>query len=119
MVSFTNQHSKPTLPNQTGDDEGAVVLERQVQKVKPPQLYQVILFNDDFTPMEFVVFVIMEFFGKDEAVAIELMLKVHREGRAVCGIYTRDVAQTKVNAVMQAAHDAGHPLQALCEPIDN
>ncbi len=100
------------------DDDGAVVLERRTEKTKPPQMYQVVLLNDDYTPMEFVVFAVMEFFGKDRDTAIAIMLKIHVEGKGVCGVFSKDVAATKVNTVMEAAQNAGHPLQAVSEPID-
>ena len=91
------------------------MLERVPQKVKPPQMYQVVMLNDDYTPMEFVVVVIQEFFGKDRETATQIMLKIHHEGRAVCGVYTRDVAATKVELVLAAARRAGHPLQCILE----
>ena len=94
-----------------GDDAGALVLDRLTEKVKPPQMYQVVMLNDDYTPMEFVVVVIQEFFNKDLETATQIMLKIHLDGRAVCGVYTKDVAATKVNMVADAANKAGHPLQ--------
>lgn len=81
-------------------------------------MFRVILLNDDFTPMEFVVLVLQEFFGKDRATATQIMLKVHLDGRGICGIFTRDVAATKVEQVLGAARNAGHPLQCLCEPVE-
>ncbi|MDI9335333.1 MAG: ATP-dependent Clp protease adapter ClpS [Cytophagales bacterium] len=105
-------------PAHEDDDDGTVVLERRTEKTKPPQMYQVVLLNDDYTPMEFVVFVIQEFFGKDRDTAIAIMLKVHVAGKGVCGVFSRDIATTKVNVVMEAAQNAGHPLQAVAEPID-
>jgi ATP-dependent Clp protease adaptor protein ClpS len=101
-----------------GDSGGSVVLERRTQKVKPPQMYQVVMLNDDYTPMEFVVVVIQEFFSKDLEVATQIMLKIHLEGRGVCGVYSKDVAATKVDQVLEAAHKAGHPLQCLSEPVE-
>lgn len=95
----------------------ATVLERQTRKVAPPQMYQVVMLNDDYTPMEFVVVVIQEFFGKDLETATQIMLKIHLDGKGVCGVYTRDVAATKVDQVMDAAKKAGHPLQCVSEPI--
>jgi len=94
---------------------GAAVLERQ--RVQPPRMYQVVLLNDDFTPMEFVVAVLQEFFGKDHETATQIMLAIHHGGRGVCGVYSRDVAATKVEQVMEAAQQAGHPLQAVFEPV--
>ena len=101
-----------------GDGENTVVLERRTQRVKPPQMYQVVMLNDDYTPMEFVVVVIQEFFSKDLESATQIMLKIHLEGRGVCGVYSKDVAATKVDQVLEAAHKAGHPLQCLSEPVE-
>ncbi len=92
-------------------------MERVPQKVKPPQMHQVVMLNDDFTPMEFVVVVIQEFFNKDRETATQIMLKIHLDGRAVCGVYSRDVAATKVDQVMDAARQSGHPLQCISEPV--
>lgn len=94
-----------------------MVLERLPQKTRPPQMHQVVLLNDDYTPMEFVVVVIQEFFNKDQETATQIMLKIHLEGKGVCGVYTHDVATTKVDQVMDAARQAGHPLQCLSEPV--
>jgi ATP-dependent Clp protease adaptor protein ClpS len=100
------------------DDGGSVVLERRTQKTKPPQMYQVVMLNDDYTPMEFVVVVIQEFFNKDRETATQIMLKIHLDGRAICGVYSRDVASTKVEQVQEAARQAGHPLQCVSEPVE-
>ena len=100
------------------DDGGSVVAERKAQKTKPPQMYQVVMLNDDYTPMEFVVVVIQEFFGKDRETATQIMLKIHLDGKGVCGVYSRDVAATKVEQVLDAAHKAGHPLQCVSEPVE-
>ncbi len=115
----TNNPSKPvTSPPSTGDGAGSVVLERLTQRVQPPSMYQVVMLNDDYTPMEFVVVVLQEFFSKDLDAATQIMLKIHLDGRGVCGVYSKDVAATKVDQVMEAAHKAGHPLQCVCEPVD-
>ena len=84
-------------------------------KPKPPPLFKVLLLNDDYTPMEFVVQILQQFFGKPQELAMQLMLKVHTEGSAVCGVYTRDVAETKVQQVTEAARKAQHPLQCVLE----
>ncbi|WP_153100897.1 ATP-dependent Clp protease adapter ClpS [Paraburkholderia hayleyella] len=97
------------------DKQGNTVLERQTRKLKPPSMYRVVLLNDDFTPMEFVVMIVQEYFSKDRETATQIMLKVHREGRGVCGVYTRDIASTKVEQVVTHARQAGHPLQCLME----
>jgi ATP-dependent Clp protease adaptor protein ClpS len=99
--------TKPQLPG--ADDDGVVVLERRTQRTKPPQMHQVVMLNDDYTPMEFVVVVIQEFFNKE----------LHLDGKGVCGVYTRDVASTKVDQVLDAAKKAGHPLQCVSEPVDS
>jgi ATP-dependent Clp protease adaptor protein ClpS len=99
------------------DGGGAVVLERRPEKVKPPQMYQVVLLNDDYTPMEFVVVVIQEFFNKDRETATQIMLKIHLDGKGVCGVFTKDVAATKVDQVTEAAKKSGHPLQCVSEPL--
>ena len=96
----------------------SVVLERRPQKTQPPQMYQVVLLNDDYTPMEFVVMVIQEFFNKDRETATGIMLKIHLDGKAVCGVFSKDVASTKVDQVTEAARKNGHPLQCVCEPIE-
>jgi ATP-dependent Clp protease adaptor protein ClpS len=101
------------------DNSDSVVLERVPQKTRPPQMYQVLMLNDDYTPMEFVVLVIQEFFNKDRETATQIMLKIHLDGRGVCGVYTRDVAATKVDQVMDAAAKAGHPLQCVAEPLES
>jgi len=100
------------------DDGDSVVLERLTEKTKPPQMYQVVMLNDDFTPMEFVVMVLQEFFSKDRESATQIMLKIHLDGKGVCGVYSKDVAATKVDQVAEAAKKHGHPLQCLSEPID-
>ena len=106
-------------PQRTKDDDGgSVVLERRTQKTEPPQMYQVVMLNDDFTPMEFVVVVIQEFFNKDRETATQIMLKIHLDGKGVCGVYSRDVAATKVDQVQAAAREAGHPLQCVSEPVE-
>ena len=100
------------------DDGGSVVMERRTQKVKPPQMYQVVMLNDDYTPMEFVVVVIQEFFVKDLEAATQIMLKIHLDGKGVCGVYSKDVAATKVDQVLDAAAKAGHPLKCISEPVE-
>ena len=110
----------PAAPKQRPreDDGGSVVLERLTHKTQPPQMYQVVMLNDEYTPMEFVVVVIQEFFNKDLETATQIMLKIHLDGKAVCGVYSRDVASTKVEQVQSAARQAGHPLQCVSEPLE-
>lgn len=119
MVTKIPKISQPKLPSVIeSDTDGTVVLERRTQKTRPPSMYQVVMLNDDYTPMEFVVIVIQEFFGKDLETATQIMLKIHLDGRGVCGVYSRDVAATKVDQVLDAANKAGHPLKCVSEPVD-
>ena len=104
----------PALPGRD-DGEGTVVAEKQEQRVEPPKLYQVVMLNDDYTPMEFVVLVLQEYFLHDIDTATQIMLKIHHEGRGICGVYSKDVAATKVELVQAAAKRAGHPLQCTLE----
>ena len=97
------------------DGQGAVVVERETQKTEPPRMYQVVLLNDDYTPMEFVVMVLQEYFNRDLETATQIMLKIHHEGRGVCGVFSKDVAATKVELVLAAARRGGHPLQCIME----
>ena len=97
------------------EGQGSAVVERQAARTEPPRLYQVVLLNDDYTPMEFVVGVLQEYFGHDLETATMIMLKIHHEGRGVCGVFTRDVAATKVETVSVAARRSGHPLQCILE----
>jgi ATP-dependent Clp protease adaptor protein ClpS len=93
------------------------VLVRQDQKVIPPPMYQVLLMNDDYTPMEFVVAIIQEYFNKDRETATQIMLAVHRDGKGMCGVYSKDIALTKVDLVSAHARKAGHPLQCVMEEV--
>ena len=125
MNSMATHPPKPPAPPKApaikpdGANGGeSVVLERRPQKTKPPQMFQVVLLNDDYTPMEFVVEVIQEFFNKDRETATQIMLKIHLDGKGVCGVFSKDVASTKVDQVTEAARKNGHPLQCVCEPIE-
>jgi ATP-dependent Clp protease adaptor protein ClpS len=96
-------------------NEPTTVLERQTEKVKPPPMFEVVLLNDDYTPMEFVVIVLQKFFGKGREQATQIMLKVHRDGRGICGVYPKDIATTKVEQVSSFARQHQHPLQCVME----
>ncbi len=93
------------------------ILAPERKKTAPPRMYKVILFNDDFTTMEFVIEVLQRFFAIKHERAMQIMLKVHNEGSAICGIYVRDVAETKVNQVIKFAKQHGHPLR--CDMEEN
>ncbi|MCC7546468.1 MAG: ATP-dependent Clp protease adapter ClpS [Burkholderiales bacterium] len=93
----------------------SVLLEAQKSRVKPPPLYKVMLLNDDYTPMDFVVAVLQTFFSMTREQATQVMLKVHREGMGVCGVYPKDVAATKVEQVVSFSRKHQHPLQCVME----
>jgi ATP-dependent Clp protease adaptor protein ClpS len=119
MATDKPNNPPPSKVRKPDRDEGnSVVLERRTARVQPPQMYQVLMLNDDYTPMEFVVVVIQEFFGKDLEAATQIMLKIHLDGKGVCGVYSKDVAATKVDQVLDAAHKAGHPLKCISEPVE-
>lgn len=96
-----------------GNEDAGLAVQDAQPALKPPPMYKVLLLNDDYTPMDFVVEVLEMFFVMDRETATRIMLAVHTEGRAVCGIYTRDIAQTKAMQVNQYARECQHPL--LCE----
>ena len=98
-----------------GQSGSGLLVEEAKPKLKRPPLFQVVLLNDDFTPMEFVVLVLQEYFLHNLETATQIMLKIHHEGRATCGVYSRDIASTKVELVQAAAKRAGHPLQCTLE----
>ena len=91
------------------------LLEAERTSVRPPPLYKVLLLNDDFTPMDFVIVVLQKFFGMDRERATRVMLQVHREGMGTCGIYPRDIAATKVEQVVAFARQHQHPLACVME----
>ncbi|NBR27266.1 MAG: ATP-dependent Clp protease adapter ClpS [Betaproteobacteria bacterium] len=91
------------------------VLEAKKAKAKLPPMFKVMLLNDDYTPMDFVVIVIQQFFSHSREKATQIMLKVHREGAGVCGVFPRDVAATKVDQVMAFARQHQHPLRCVME----
>ena len=95
--------------------EESAVLAPQKSGSEPPPLFKVVLLNDDFTPMDFVIVVLEKFFGMGREQATVVMLKVHREGRGVCGVFPRDVAATKVEQVSAFARQHQHPLACVME----
>ena len=98
------------------DDDGGLAVAPAKPKLKRPSLYRVILLNDDYTPMEFVVEVLETFFTMNREQATQVMLAVHTQGKGVCGIYPQDIAETKASQVNQSARDNGHPLLCEVEP---
>ena len=95
---------------------GGVAIDEVKPKLKKPTLYRVILVNDDYTPMEFVVLVLQRFFRKGREEAIQIMLSVHTRGSGVCGVFTVEIAETKVRQVLSFSRDNKHPLQCTMEP---
>jgi ATP-dependent Clp protease adaptor protein ClpS len=91
------------------------LIETERTRTKPPPLYKVLLLNDDFTPMDFVIVVLQKFFGMDRERATRVMLQVHREGMGVCGVFPKDVASTKVEQVVSYARQHQHPLACVME----
>lgn len=108
--------AEPPPRREGGGGRGeAVLAARPRTATKKPSLYKVFLLNDDFTPMDFVVQVLEGFFQKTHEEAVRIMLQVHRRGVGLCGVYTLDVAETRVAQVMDAARAARHPLQCTME----
>lgn len=95
----------------------SAVAETGQPRLKPPPLFKVMLLNDDFTPMDFVVQVLQQIFNKSREQATQIMLKVHNDGVGVCGVYPHDIAETKVNQVTTLAQEHQHPLQCVLEPM--
>ena len=102
-------------PDENGGGLGAAVVTETKPKLKKPSLYRVLILNDDYTPMEFVVHVLQSFFRMDMEEATRVMLHVHQRGVGICGIFSYEVAETKVNQVMDFARQNQHPLQCTLE----
>ncbi len=105
---------RPDERDETGPDTGVDVQERP--KTHVPRRYRVLFHNDDYTTMEFVIDALIRFFHKSQAEATHIMLTVHKKGSGVAGVYTRDVAETKVEEVMKHARESGMPLLVTAEP---
>jgi ATP-dependent Clp protease adaptor protein ClpS len=106
-----SKEDNPDLPD--FDREGDLAVEEGKPKLKRPPMYKVVMLNDDYTPMDFVVEVLEMFFAMNREQATRIMLQVHTQGKAVCGVFTRDIAETKAAQVNQYARENQHPL--LCE----
>ncbi|OLO04344.1 ATP-dependent Clp protease adapter ClpS [Salinicola socius] len=100
-------------PDPDHEDQGYVAEQVSDPQLVPPPMYKVVLYNDDYTPMEFVVEVLQRFFAMDSEKAVQIMLAVHTQGRATCGIFTRDIAETKCHQVNEYAKECEHPL--MCD----
>jgi ATP-dependent Clp protease adaptor protein ClpS len=115
LRNATRQPEGPVDPGSNEPSGPTAVLEKQEERLKPPPMFAVYILNDDYTPMEFVVLVLQKFFGMGREKATQVMLKVHREGRGVCGVFPKDVASTKVEQVAQFSKQQQHPLQCVME----
>tara|TARA_R110002072_G_scaffold4663_3_gene32394 strand:+ start:445 stop:801 length:357 start_codon:yes stop_codon:yes gene_type:complete len=112
MLRITVQSGSDDHPGRDQDQDRGLATAADKPKLAKPPLYKVLLFNDDYTPMEFVVGVLMEFFHMPAEKATQIMLKVHTDGKAVCGVYSRDVAETKAQQVNDFSRENQQPL--LC-----
>lgn len=101
------------------DDEGDVAVKPADPELKRPALYRVVLMNDDYTPMEFVVHILEQFFAMNREKATQVMLAVHTEGKGVCGVYTKDIAETKAALVNDYSRENQHPLLCEVEELDD
>ena len=110
--------SKEIMSEKEEGDEDQELLVKTKPKTKRPPLYKVLLINDDYTPMEFVVYVLQIFFGFDGDKAQQIMLAVHTHGKGVCGIFTREVAETKSAQINNFAKENGHPLLSDIEEVE-
>ncbi len=99
------------------DRDQGVLVDTARPKLKPPRMYKVILNNDDYTPMEFVVHILELFFGMNRDKATQIMLHIHTRGQGVCGIFTRDIAETKVTQVNEYSREHQHPLMCTMEEV--
>ena len=109
----------PDEDQEDQEDQGTSVAVATIKpKLKKPPLYRVIIFNDDYTPMEFVVYVLQTFFGIDRDKATQIMLAIHTHGKGVCGIFTKEVAETKSVQVNNFARENEHPLISEIDPVD-
>jgi ATP-dependent Clp protease adaptor protein ClpS len=95
--------------------QGGTLLEAERAEVAPPSRFQVLLLNDDFTPMDFVVYVLQEFFSMNQEKATQVMLQIHTRGKGLCGVYSREVAESKVNQVNDFSYQNHHPLLCIME----
>ncbi|SEH09067.1 ATP-dependent Clp protease adapter ClpS [Candidatus Venteria ishoeyi] len=106
-------NSQPPFTEDIDDD---IAVQEAQPKLKKPQLYKVVLLNDDYTPMDFVIEILERFFNMNRETAVHVMLNVHTKGKGICGTFTRDIAETKVTQVSEYASQHEHPLRCTLEP---
>ena len=120
MLSYGKNQGMSSKDENLEDDAGTSIVVSLVKpKLKNPNLFRVIIFNDDYTPMEFVVFILQTLFGFNRDKATQIMLAVHTHGRGVCGIFTKDIAETRCAQINNLAKENEHPLISEIEPIEN
>jgi ATP-dependent Clp protease adaptor protein ClpS len=119
MGILRNHQLRLSKEDQGYDHGDHLLVEETRPAIKKPPLYRVIMLNDDYTPMEFVVHVLEHFFSMNREKATQVMLQVHTEGTAVCGIYTKDIAETKAAQVNHFAQDNEHPLLCEIDPMED
>jgi len=112
---FVNDNLVKNHSDEDTDHDSGLVVQESRPEVEEPKRYMVILVNDDFTPMEFVVEILRQFFNLDEETATRIMLNVHTKGKGVCGIFSKDIAETKVVMVNEFARENEHPLLCTME----
>ncbi len=113
---MSEEYGAKTPDKIQGDDDFEVGLATKSRpKTKKPAMYKVLMLNDDYTPMEFVVHVLERFFGKNQEEATRIMLHVHQRGVGICGVFTHELAETKATQVMDLARQNDHPLQCTIE----
>ena len=116
---YVDWHINPRLSDsQSNEPEGDIAVQTAEPQLKRPPLYEVVLLYDDYTPMDFVIEILQQYFALNLDQATQVMLTVHYEGKGVAGVYPRDIAETKANQVNNYARSQGHPLLCQIEPKD-
>lgn len=119
QTGYVDWHINPRLGDSQSDEpEGDIAVQTALPELKRPPLYAVVLLNDDYTPMDFVIEILQQYFALNLDQATQVMLTVHYEGKGVAGVYPRDIAETKANQVNNYARSQGHPLLCQIEPKD-
>ena len=117
QTGYVDWHIHPRLSDEThGDEQGDLAVQTAQPQLKRPPLYVVVLMNDDYTPMDFVIEILQQYFALNLDQATQVMLTVHYEGKGIAGVYPRDIAETKANQVNNYARSQGHPLLCQIEP---
>lgn len=118
QTGYVDWHFNPRLGDTQDEEHGDVAIQTAPPELKRPPLYAVLLMNDDYTPMDFVIEILQQYFAMNLDQATQVMLTVHYEGKGVAGVYPRDIAETKANQVNNYARSQSHPLLCQIEPKD-